>query len=243
MKFTVRRLGAVVGLIAGTVLLGSVAPADAAGPNVAQTPGLDVSAVNGTVDWPTVAADGAKFAYIKATDVTNYTNPDFDQQYNGAAAAGLVRGAYTLVDPGVSGGAGQADYFIAHGGGWSADGRTLPGALDIEWNPYGTACYGLSQAAMAGWLDSFVAEYHAKEGVYPVIATATSWWDECVGAAGGFGSIDPLWIVAGTGSIGTPPTGWRTYTFWHYADSGTFPGGQDYFNGTVADLQAFAKTG
>ena len=29
----------------------------------------------------------------------------------------------------------QADYFVNHGGGWSADGKTLPPAIDLEYNP------------------------------------------------------------------------------------------------------------
>jgi hypothetical protein len=51
---------------------------------------------------------------------------------SGATNAGLIRGGYHFARPDVSSGATQANYFLAHGGGWSADGRTLPGALDIE---------------------------------------------------------------------------------------------------------------
>jgi hypothetical protein len=49
-------------------------------PNVTQTPGLDVSSWQGNVNWSNVAANGAKFAYVKATESTNYTNPYFSQQ-------------------------------------------------------------------------------------------------------------------------------------------------------------------
>ena len=61
---------------------------------------------------------------------------------------GLVRGAYHFALPDHSSGTAQAAWFATHGGAWSADNHTLPGALDIEYNPYGAACYGLSQAAM-----------------------------------------------------------------------------------------------
>ncbi|OAT02942.1 N,O-diacetylmuramidase [Blastomyces dermatitidis ER-3] len=44
-------------------------------------------------------------------------------------------------------GAEQANYFLAHGGGWSDDGITLPGMLDIETNPNGNQCYGLSASS------------------------------------------------------------------------------------------------
>ncbi|WIX93719.1 hypothetical protein [Amycolatopsis sp. DG1A-15b] len=36
------------------------------------------------------------------------------------------------------------------------------------------------------------------------------------------------------------PAGWSAYTFYQWAKSGTFPGGQDVFAGTAAELAAFA---
>ncbi|WP_263454529.1 GH25 family lysozyme [Streptomyces sp. LS1784] len=44
-----------------------------------QTPGLDVSGYQGNVNWSSVSANGAKFAYVKATEGTGYTNPYFAQ--------------------------------------------------------------------------------------------------------------------------------------------------------------------
>ncbi|WP_344447756.1 GH25 family lysozyme, partial [Kitasatospora nipponensis] len=44
-------------------------------PLVTQTKGLDVSSYQGNVNWSSVAANGAKFAYVKATEGTGYTNP------------------------------------------------------------------------------------------------------------------------------------------------------------------------
>lgn len=95
---------------------------------VAQTPGMDVSSHQGAVNWATAWANGAKFAYVKATEGTAFVNPDFAAQYDGSYQAGLIRGAYHFALPDVSSGAAQASYFVANGGGWSADGRTLPGA-------------------------------------------------------------------------------------------------------------------
>jgi hypothetical protein len=37
------------------------------------------------------------------------------------------------------------------------------------------------------------------------------------------------------------PYGWRYYTIWQNADSGTFPGDQDRFNGAYSQLQAIAN--
>jgi GH25 family lysozyme M1 (1,4-beta-N-acetylmuramidase) len=210
-------------------------------PAVAGTPGLDVSGYQGSVDWSSVAANGGRFAYVKATESTSYVNPDFAQQYNGSYAAGLIRGAYHFATPDTSSGAAQADYFIAHGGGWSKDGKTLPGMLDIEWNPYGATCYGLSASSMVNWILAFSNEYHAKTTRWVTIYTATSWWSQCTGNTGDFSSTNPLALANYNGSPGTMPYHWPTQTIWQYADSGVFPGDQDAFNGDYSRVQALAN--
>ncbi|WP_078911339.1 lysozyme [Streptomyces sp. NRRL WC-3742] len=207
---------------------------------VTQTQGLDVSSYQGSVNWGSVAANGARFAYVKATEGTGYTNPSFAQQYNGSYNSGLIRGAYHFALPNSSSGATQANYFVSHGGGWSADGKTLPPALDIEYNPYGATCYGLSQSAMVSWIRSFSDTVHSRTGRYPTIYTTTNWWSQCTGNYGGFGATNPLWVARYSTSAGTLPNGWGYYTFWQYADSGTFPGDQDVFNGAADRLQALA---
>ncbi|MFC5186055.1 lysozyme [Actinomadura harenae] len=207
-----------------------------------QTPGLDVSAWQGNVNWSSVAANGAKFAYVKATESTTYTSPNFAQQYNGSYNVGLIRGSYHFAVPNNSSGAAQADYFVNHGGGWSADGRTLPGMLDMEWNPYGAACYGLSQSGMVNWILSFSNEYRARTGRYPAIYTSTSWWTQCTGNLGAFASTNPLVIANYNGSPGAMPYNWGYQTIWQWSDSGTFPGDQDYFNGDLSRLQVFASS-
>ncbi|MDQ2724621.1 MAG: hypothetical protein M3Y36_03915 [Actinomycetota bacterium] len=203
--------------------------------------GLDVSSFQGDVNWAQVAANGAQFAYAKASEGTYYTNPYFNQQYPGAAGQGLVRGAYHFAVPDNSAGAAQADFFASHGGTWSADGHTLPGMVDLEYNPYGAECYGLSQAQMVAWVASFVNEFYADTGRWAVIYATTDWWSSCTGNSASFASRDPLWI-ANYGASPTPlPAGWSTYTFWQYADSGVFPGDQDVFGGSPAQLLALVN--
>ncbi len=204
------------------------------------TPGLDVSSYQGDVDWATVAASGGRFAYVKATEGTSYTSPSFAQQYNGSYGAGLIRGAYHFALPDRSSGAAQADFFVGNGGGWSPDGMTLPPMLDIEYNPYGATCYGLSQGDMSNWIADFSNEVAARTGRYPTIYTTTDWWSTCTGNNGGFGGNNPLFIARYAADPGALPAGWGFYTFWQFADSGTFPGDQDVFNGAYDRLQALA---
>jgi GH25 family lysozyme M1 (1,4-beta-N-acetylmuramidase) len=214
--------------------------ADPALPRAAGVLGLDVSSHQGNVNWPAVTAAGARFAYVKATEGTGYTNPFFAQQYNGSYQFGMIRGAYHFALPNVSGGAAQADYFVNHGGGWSRDGRTLPPGLDIEYNPYGSTCYGLSQAGMRSWIQAFSDRVHARTGRYPTVYTSTTWWVTCTGNWSGLGSTNPLFVAQYASSPGALPSGWGFWTFWQYAASGTYPGDQDYFNGDTNRLTALA---
>jgi GH25 family lysozyme M1 (1,4-beta-N-acetylmuramidase) len=210
-------------------------------PNVSGLPGLDVSGYQPGIDWNSVKANGARFAYIKATESTTYQSSEFSNQYIGSYNVGIVRGAYHFATPNTSSGATQADYFVDHGGAWSADGMTLPGMLDIEYNPYGATCYGLSQASMTGWIAAFVNEYHARTNRWPTIYSTLDWWTTCTGNSGAFGGNDPLFIARYASDAGALPAGWGFYTFWQFADSGTFPGDQDVFNGTADRLVALAN--
>ncbi|KAJ3484679.1 hypothetical protein NLI96_g5483 [Meripilus lineatus] len=202
--------------------------------------GIDISHYQGTVNFNTAKANGIAFVYIKATEGTSFIDSTFSSHYTGATNAGLIRGAYHFAHPDVSSGATQANYFLAHGGGWSGDGITLPGALDIEYNPNGATCYGLSASAMVSWIRDFSNTYHTRTGVYPVIYTTTDWWKTCTGNSASFASTNPLWIARYASSIGTLPAGWSFTTFWQYADSGPNPGDQDLFNGDLAGLKRLA---
>ena len=200
--------------------------------------GIDVSNWQGSVDWTAQWNLGKRFAYVKATEGTGYTSPSFAQQYNGSYNVGMIRGSYHFALPNTSSGATQANYFVDHGGGWSADGKTLPGALDVEWNPYGSTCFGLTQASMKTWINSFLSQYKARTGRYPVIYTNTHWWNQCVGHDTTFAAKSPLWIARYSSSAGTLPSGWGTYSFWQYSDS---PIDQNVWNGSLDRLRYFAK--
>ncbi len=166
--------------------------------------------------------------------------PYFAQQYNGSYNVGMIRGAYHFATPNDSSGANQANYFVDNGGGWSRDGRTLPGALDIEWNPYGAQCYGKTQSGMVSWIRDFLNTYKARTGRDAVIYTATSWWKTCTGNYGGFGASNPLWIARYNTTPGELPAGWAYQTMWQYTSSGPIVGDHNKFNGALDRVQALA---
>ncbi|QKW02581.1 lysozyme [Streptomyces sp. NA02536] len=205
-----------------------------------QTEGVDVSSHQGNVAWNTLWNSGVRWAYAKATEGTYYSNPYHSQQYDGSYDVGMIRGAYHFGTPDTASGAAQADYFVSRGGGWTADGRTLPGVLDIEWNPYGDACYGKSASGMVSWIRDFLDQYKARTGRNAVIYTATSWWKQCTGNYSGFAATTPLWIARYASTAGELPAGWSTYTMWQYTSTGPTVGDHDRFNGTLDRVRALA---
>lgn len=205
--------------------------------------GLDVSSWQGNVDWKRARGLGARFAVVKATESTGYKNPYFAQQYRGSRRAGLIRGAYHFALPNKSSGKAQADHFLANGGKWRPDGRTLPGALDIENNPYRNGlnrCFGLSARSMVKWIGDFTARYRARTGRRPLIYTNYHWWKDCTGDTKAFRS-HPLWMARWRTDVPSPlPGGWRKATIWQYDDAGRFVGDQNAYKGTARSLAAFA---
>ncbi|KAH6913336.1 glycoside hydrolase family 25 protein [Coprinopsis sp. MPI-PUGE-AT-0042] len=203
--------------------------------------GIDVSSWNTGISWSSVKSSGIAFAYIKATEGTNYKSPEFNRQYTGATNVGLIRGSYHYALPDKSSGAIQADYFVNNGGRWTGDGITLPGAVNLEWNPYGPTCYGLGHSEMVAWIREFSNAYYAWTKRYPIIYTTTNWWKTCTGNSASFSSTNPLWIAAWGSTVGALPAGWSFHTFWQYADQGTTPFNADRFNGDSVGLTRMAR--
>lgn len=178
-------------LIAVLVSLVSSVPIEK---RVSGTPGFDISNYQAGANVAGAASNGAKFVYIKATEGTSYTSPSFSSQYNAATNSGLLRGGYHFAHPSASSGATQANFFLANGGGWSADGITLPGALDLESVSGSPTCYGLSQSQMISWIKDFGNTYHQKTGRYPTLYTNSGWWNQCVSSSD-FAADYALWVA------------------------------------------------
>src|SRR5690606_18668364 len=157
---------------------------------MATVQGIDVSHWQGSINWNSVYSAGIRFAYMKATEGTSYLDPRFDSNYINSYNAGLIRGAYHFALPDRSSGAAQARLLVENGGRWSGDGKTLPPALDIEYNPYGSDCYGLSQSAMRNWIKDFSDTTKSLAGRYPVIYTTANWWNTCTGNWGGMANTN-----------------------------------------------------
>jgi GH25 family lysozyme M1 (1,4-beta-N-acetylmuramidase) len=204
--------------------------------------GVDVAAYqhpNGAqISWPEVAAAGISFAAVKVTEGAYYTNPYAASDLKGAQAATLSVIAYAFAIP--NGGTyhgkhytanpvKQADYLLSV---LAPQGKPPvlpvlpPVMLDIEYNPYGRECYGLTGPAMLSWIQRFATEIIAKTGEPPIIYSTQGWLDTCVQDTAALAAY-PLWIAAYNGSTTSPgmlPNGWTDWGLWQWTSSGTVPG-------------------
>ncbi|OKL60973.1 N,O-diacetylmuramidase [Talaromyces atroroseus] len=219
----------------------AIASASLLGLASATVQGFDVSNYQSSVDWSEAYSSGARFVIIKATEGTDYVDSTFSSHYTGATDAGFIRGGYHFAHPDESSGAYQANYFLSHGGGWTSDGITLPGMLDIEYNPDGSTCYGLSASEMVSWISDFVGTYQSSTGAYPLIYTTDDWWSTCTGNSEKFSSTCPLVLASYNSEPGSIPGGWPYQTIWQNSDSYAYGGDSDIFNGDEAQLQAIAS--
>jgi len=192
--------------------------------------GVDVASFQhpggAAITWTKVAAAGIQFAAVKATEGAYYKNPYALRDLANAKTAGLSVMAYAFAIPNGNGSSAspvvQADYLLAYLA--KAGGAPPTIELDIEYNPYGTECYGLTQAAMVGWITRFDGEIRAKTGQEPIIYAPPSWWLTCTGGAANFRQL-PLWVPDYT-SKSSPvlPAGWVNWAFWQYSSTGTVSG-------------------
>ncbi|SBT52780.1 GH25 family lysozyme [Micromonospora narathiwatensis] len=204
--------------------------------------GIDVSSHDhtlGPIDWPGVAANGYKFAYIKATEGQTYLNPYFAEDYRAAKAAGLLVGAYHFARPDSRNPVAEANYFIDNAR-FAKDRQTLVPMLDLEW-PYWSgapACYGLTPTELSNWIRAFSNQVRARIGRPVMIYTNTNWWNPCTGNDASFGD-HPLDIAGYTATRPPLPAGWTTEAIWQYAPgnpSQPANHSQNVFNGDYAAL-------
>lgn len=197
--------------------------------------GIDVSKAQGTVDWAEVAAAGIAFAFVKATDGQDYVDPTFTENWAGAKAAGLLRGAYHFFraedDPSV-----QAAWFWQTAGG---DGE-LPLVVDVE------TTMEQSASTVVANLTRFLDDLQQASGRTPMIYTAPGFWQQLGTSA--FGSY-PLWVAEYGASQPTVPSGWALWAFWQHSESGQVAGitgavDLDVFSGSLDALhQAYPTRG
>ena len=131
--------------------------------------GIDVSRHQGTINWTKVKAAGIKFAFLKATEGVNYTDPNFAANAQGATAAGIPIGVYHFLRAGSA--ADQARDCLTVIKPYKL---TWPVAVDVENPPSGTELSDLGRDKLTDLALDFCNRIKAA-GYQPMIYASYNW--------------------------------------------------------------------
>ena len=201
--------------------------------------GIDVAKYQGDIDWQRVRGGGIAFAYLKVSEGGDHVDSRFYENWEGAARAGVPRGAYhfmywcrTATE--------QAVWFsqaVPH------DANQMPPVLDLEWNNHSTSCtrkVPRQEALEMAKVLLATMEYHT--GKKPIIYTDINFHrDVLQGELEGY----EFWLR----SVAAEPHERfvnRPFTFWQYTATGRVPGirgdvDRNVFNGSVKDWKRWLK--
>ena len=199
--------------------------------------GIDVSRYQPNIDWGALAASGIQFCFIKATEGARDVDALFQRHWEGAATAGLVRGAYHFFRPQIPVST-QADLFVR------TLGHLQPGdlrpALDLE----GTAGWvDIAPANRAPLALLMLEAIEDRLSVAPIVYMSPWFATDMLRSTPALSRF-PIWIAQYTlDPTPTVPKPWSTWTFWQYSQAGRVPGissgavDLDRFQGSLEDLQ------
>jgi lysozyme len=183
--------------------------------------GIDVSAYQA----PLTAADlaGLDFAFAKATDGPDGTDPNFAANWDAIRAAGKFRGAYHELR--ASDVAAQAARFLAT---VRAAGLEAGDMLAVSVSDYA----GVTDADAKAWLDAVKA---ATEGRNPVICYSD------LSVAAGLGSCTgyDLWVARPSDTAPASVAPWPGWRLWQWNETGL---DRNAFNGTADEMATWVAT-
>jgi lysozyme len=195
--------------------------------------GIDVSHHQGEIQWNFVKRSDTQFAYIKATEGVDFKDDKFHDNWAGAAAVGMPRGAYhffTLGTPGQL----QAANFIAT---VPVVSEALPPAIDLEFSGYNKSRRPSSQEfqrELSAFWDEVLVRYRRT----PIIYTTADFQKQYLTKM----PVERLWIR----EVITKPR--EPWMFWQYSPRGKLRGVPTFvdlnvFHGALADFQKLGETG
>lgn len=194
--------------------------------------GLDVSALDGIVDWQRIKNAGNSFAYVRAVYGTT-ADTSLVRNVEGAREAGLATGVYHFLRA-TRDYQQQIDLLLESLETAKVGPGDLPPAIDVEdnphfdgpWNPANNDSY---LTALSSWIDAV----RAKTGAQPVLYTRAGFW-AVLGNPTAF-SACPLWVASYEEAVPKLPATWQRYSFWQHSEHGVVDG----ITGDV-DLNQFA---
>ncbi|KGR77091.1 GH25 family lysozyme [Ureibacillus sinduriensis] len=175
--------------------------------------GIDVSRYQEEIDFDAVANAGMEAVIIKSSEGVDYTDPNFEVNYEGAKAAGLKVGFYHfLTATTVEQAREEANFFASIINGKEIDIKPVMDFEDLE---------GLSVEEINAIALAFADELESLTGlpvmVYSNANNATNVFSESL-------TTYSLWLAQYDGSEPSDEVIWDTWAGWQYTDTGTVEG-------------------
>jgi lysozyme len=202
--------------------------------------GLDVARYQGRIDYNAARADGMHFVFIKGTEGDDYIDPMFFQNWAGARASGMARGAYHFITW-CSLASEQAAWFI---GNIPNDADALPPVLDLEWNNDSSCKKKFSKGDMLEKIRVMLAAMEAHTGKLPIIYTDMTFHRDILA---GEHFPNAFWLRS-TAAEPHHRYDQRDWTFWQWTQTGTMTGvnvevDRNAFYGSEDEWVVFLLTG
>jgi GH25 family lysozyme M1 (1,4-beta-N-acetylmuramidase) len=132
-----------------------------------KTPGIDVSAYQGSINWSSVAGAGYKFAILRTTTKGGAMDTTFEANYSGAKNAGLsVSGYHFSYSLSTSEAVSDANNLVT-----KLNGKKFPIYIDLEWSTQGD----LGKQKVTDIAKSFIQTLQGK-GYTVGVYSNTNWY-------------------------------------------------------------------
>jgi lysozyme len=237
--------GAISTALAGCFTYGAIKGDNKPHPGVAAArampiQGIDISRYQGRVDYNAARKAGTHFVFMKATEGADYVDPNFRENWQGAKAAGMPRGAYHFM-AWCSLAKDQAEWFKRN---VPADPDALPPVLDLEWNNSSSCKPSHSREDVLEKIHVMLAAMEAHTGKIPVIYTDINFHRDILSGE----HFDNSFWLRSTAAHPHQRYQNRQWSFWQWTQTGTMPGvrgevDRNAFYGSESDWVRFLLTG
>lgn len=202
--------------------------------------GLDVARYQGKVDWAAARAGGTHFVFIKSTEGKDYIDPNFYDNWRGAAAAGVARGAYHFMTW-CSLASEQAAWFVRN---VPNDQNALPPVLDLEWNNHSSCKNRHDRADILEKVRVMLAAMEQHTGKVPIIYTDMTFYRDILEGE----QFDSSFWLRSTAAEPHLKYNDRPWLFWQWTQTGTMSGvrtevDRNAFYGSETEWVSFLLSG
>lgn len=200
-----------IGFVAGRLYLAYSGKIEVTKPdtNKYSVRGVDVSRYQGNIDWNSLHEQNISFAFIKATEGSDYVDSNFSLNWNGSLQSGIYSGAYHYFSFGTDGDI-QAENFIAN---VPKTENVLPPVVDFELTNEDNSDKSYTRNQLSILLEK-LEEYY---GVTPILYTTPKAYFEYLAFNGKWDKYT-LWM---RNTYYEPYLDW---TFWQFDDEGKLSG-------------------